>query len=328
MMNTNRPDLPDELRAMAGQIESAAELGHVATFLHAAVEEFEAVGFTHEEAFSLALQGERFLAEQSREEQGREERAVGPQLFKSVRPDGTDFCTGKVRWLPAEGVIPEGGWLVEHPHPGEVGSWDATGYLSASTAETDRTGFQRPSRLLSVEPVGTMWTPYPDSFPRVRAAHTWRVVEELPAWWLFGPQGREIAAIIEQASHLTSAQIEGLTAAWRAAQVASRCAAWDAARHASRHAARGTALDAARDAARRAALGSVRDAVRDAAPSTAPGATCDAAYRSTQDAALGAAYGTLNAVLGWLVKDLISDEDFRTLTGPWTQVMGQIEVTV
>ena len=327
MMSANRPDLPDELRAMAGQIESAAALGHVATFLHAAVEEFEAAGFTHEEAFSLALQAERFLAEQSREEQGREERVVGPRLFKAVRLDGTDFCTGKVRWLPAGGVIPEGGWLVEHPHPGEVGSWDAVGYLSASTAETDCTGFSWPARLLSVEPVGDVWTPHPGSIPRKRAAHAWRVIEGLPAWRLFGPQGREIAALIEQASHLTSTQIEGLTAAWRATQCASRCAALDAARHASRDAARGTVLDAARDAARRAVLGSVRVAVRDAAPGAAPGATYDSAYRATQDAALGAAYGTLNAVLGWLVKDLISVEDFRTLTGPWESVMGQIEVT-
>ena len=203
---------------------------------------------------------------------------------------------------------------MEHPKPGEVGSLDAVGYLSASTAETDCTGFLWPARLLLVEPVGDVWTPHPDKFPRKRAAHTWRVLEELPAWRLFGPQGREVAALIEQAAHMTSSQIEGLAAVQGADLTAVRVAALDA------------VLGAARDAAWRAVLGSVRVAVRDAAPGTAPGATYDAAYRATQDAALGAAYGTLNAALGLLVKDLISTKDFRTLTGPWAQAMGPIEV--
>ena len=218
--------------------------------------------------------------------------------FKSVRPNGTDFRTGKVHWLPADGApIPEGGWLVEHPHPGEVGNRYAVGYLSASSVETDCAGFQWPARLLSVEPAATMWTPHPDSFPRVRAAHTWRVIEELPAWRLFGPQGRQVLDIIEQVSHLTSAQIEGLAAA--------RDAAWDAALYA--------ALDAAWGAAQGASRGAAMYAAWNAAMYAAQGA-----------AAQGAA--AQDAVYGLLVKDLISVEHFRTLTGPWTQVMGQIEV--
>ncbi len=222
---------------------------------------------------------------------------AGPRLFKAVRPDGTDFHTGTVHWLPADGApIPEGGWLVEHPHPGDVGIWDAGFYLSVSTVETDCKGFQWPARLLSVEPVGDVWTPHPDKFPRKRAAHAWRVIEELPAWQLFGPQGRQVAALIDRAEHLTVGEIEDLATAWCAAQDASYGAvygaAWDAALGAARGAARGAAWGAARDAA----WGAARCATRD-------------------------------VVLGWLVKDLISVEDFRTLTGPWTQVVGPIEVT-
>ena len=220
--------------------------------------------------------------------------------FKAVRPDGTDFHTGTVHWLPADGEpIPEGGWLVEHPNPGQVGDRDAAFYLSAATVETDCTGFLWPGRLLSVEPAATMWTPYPDSFPRVRAAHTWRVIEELPAWQLFGPQGRQVAAIIEQESHLTSSQIEGLTAL-------------DAALGSARDADLGAALVAALDAALVASLEAARYA------------TWDVAWDGTWDTARAAAR---DAALGWLVKDLISVEDFRTLTGSWTQVMGPIEVT-
>ncbi|MFK5172673.1 hypothetical protein ACI3QN_09070 [Propionibacterium freudenreichii] len=213
---------------------------------------------------------------------------VGPRLFKAVRPDGTDFHTGTVSWLPADGTpIPEGGWLVEHPHPGEVGIWDAGFYLSVSTVETDCKGFRWPARLLLVEPVGDVWTPHPDKFPRKRAAHAWRVIGELPAWQLFGPQGLEVAALIEQAAHLTVAQIEDLSDAYGAVYGVARRVAQSTARRT----ARGAAWAAARVAARAAA--------RDAA---------------------------LDVVLGWLVKDLISVEDSRILTGPWEQVMGPIEV--
>ncbi|AOT24569.1 hypothetical protein E6_40 [Propionibacterium phage E6] len=221
--------------------------------------------------------------------------------FKAVRADGTDFYTGKVRWLPDDGApIPAGGWVVEHPTSERVGG-DARTYLSASTVETDCTGFQWPARLLLVEPAGAMWTPHPDKFPRKRAAHAWRVIEELPAWRLFGPQGREVAAIIEQTAHLTKRQIAALNRALDAARDTVWDVAWNAAWHAARVAARVAARGAARGAARYAAWDAARGA----------------AWYATWVAARGAA-------LGWLVKDLISVEDFRTLTGPWEQVMGRV----
>ena len=225
--------------------------------------------------------------------------------FKSVRPDGTDFRTGTVHWLPADGEpIPKVGWLMEHPKPGDVGIWDAAFYLSAATVETDCTGFQWPGRLLSVEPVGFMWTPHPDSFPRKRAARAWRVVGELPAWRLFGPQGRQVLDLIEQVRHPSSAQIEGLNA--------ERQAALDAARLAGRY--------AGLDAAWRSAWNAGRLAGRHAALDAASHAAWDVAWCVAWDT-------TWDAVIGWLVKDLIPVEDFRALTGPWESVMGPIEVT-
>ena len=218
-------------------------------------------------------------------------------FFKSVRPDSTDFHTGMIHWLPAEGApIPEGGWLVEHPHPGDVGIWDSAFFLSASTVETDCSGFKWPARLLIVEPVGAVWTPHPVGFPHKRASIRWRVVEELPAWRLFGPQGREVTAIIEQAAHLTIAQIADLHYALDAAYGAARSAA----RAAACYAAQGSARVAARSAARGAVWDDALDAAR--------GSAWDAAWA---------------AALGWLVKDRISDQDFRTLTGQWEQVMGR-----
>ena len=121
-------------------------------------------------------------------------------------------------------------------------------------------------------------------------------------------RGREerAAALIEQASHLTSTQVEDLATAWRAAQ--------DSAQGAALVAARGTACDASRGAA--------QDAARHAA--------LDAALNGVYGASLGTAHTAWNAawdvVLGLLAKDSIPVEDFRTLTGPWESVMGQIEV--
>ena len=234
--------------------------------------------------------------------------------FKAVATDGTDFRTGKVHWLPADGApIPEGGWAVEHPEPGQVGDRDAADYLSAATVETDCAGFSWPGRLLSVEPVGDVWTPHPDSFPHMRAAHAWRVVGELPAWRLFGPQERQVLDIIDRAEHLTVGEIEDLATPWSAAQESIQVAALVTARDAAYGASRGAALVASRGAA--------RDAARDAARN-------DAARLAAWDADYGAAqFAASDAVLGWLVKDLISTKDFRTLTGPWEHATGLIEVT-
>ena len=51
--------------------------------------------------------------------------------FKAVRPDGGSFHDPGFRWLPEDGVIPDGGWLVEHPNP-------ARSYSPASGARAGR----------------------------------------------------------------------------------------------------------------------------------------------------------------------------------------------
>ena len=211
--------------------------------------------------------------------------------FKAVRPDGTDFHTGTVHWLPADGVIPADGWLVKHPHPaaqiGKGSAADASRYLSLSTVATNCTGMEWPCRLLEVEPAGRAFLD--NRFSHKRRVKAARVLRELPATDTLGPQGVQVAALIDQVSHLTADQIIAHGAAW----------------------------DADRDAAMDAALGAVYGAYR----RDAWVAVQVAARVNSWDAAWDAA-------LGWLAKDLISGEDFRTLTDPWTQVMGQIEVAV
>jgi len=220
-------------------------------------------------------------------------------FFKAVRPNGSDFHSGQVHWLPAEGVIPAGGWVVEHPISERVGD-DAATYLSVSTVETDCTGMRWPCRLLRVVPDDRqVCIPEPEALPHKRAAIRWRVTEELPAWQALGPQGREIETLLGQIESLTEDQILELSSAWTAV----RDGAWWAARPAARWAAR----PAARWAAESAARGSAWDAAR--------GAAWDAARGAVRDASLDAAWGLL-------ILDLEPDVA-EILLAPWVSVMGR-----
>mgnify|MGYP003615713097 FL=1 len=220
--------------------------------------------------------------------------------FKAVRMDGTDFYTGIVRWLPPVGEpLPEGGLIVRHPTARKRTTGKAAHYLSVATVPTDCTGMEWPCRLARVERTrAAVWQPDPDALPNKAASWQWRVVEELDATLTLGPQGREVAALIERAARLTGDEVAGLATAWYAAgdaaRVAARDAAGDAARVAARDAARYAAWYAAWDAAGDAARYAARDAARDAA-------------------------GALT------VRDLISTERYDTLTRPWASVIGLTE---
>ncbi len=106
----------------------------------------------------------------------------------------------------------------------------------------------------------------------------------------YGPNTARVEALIETIETITPKQIDKLDAAWDAARDAALGAAWDAAWDAARGAALGAAWGAAWDAACGAALG----------------------------AAWGAAW---DAACALVVRDLISEEDFDLLYGPWKIVM-------
>ena len=212
-------------------------------------------------------------------------------FFKAVRPDGGSFHDPTFRWLPEDGVIPEGGWLVEHPEPaGRIGKRSgasASGYLSVATVPTDCTGFRWPCRLLEVEPVGrACLDDFYASKRRIRAA---RVVRELDPRLALGPQGEHVAALIERAGRLTLDEKRRLGAAWAAVQGAAWGAAWVAARV------------AAWGAARAAVQGAARDAALDAA--------WDTAWDTT---------------LGLVTRDLITSDQYALLAKPWASVIGKV----
>lgn len=187
--------------------------------------------------------------------------------YKAIRPDGTSFYDPTFRWVPESGTVE--GIIVTHPSPHDD---DPSGWLSAATVPTDCTGVQWPCRLLEVEPVeGHPVTAPLADLPNKRAASAWRVVRELPATDALGPQGAEVAAIIDRVSRLTADDARRLAA--------TRAAAWAAARAATRGAARDATWAAARDATR----------------------------------------GVLMATLA---RDLITPEQYDTLTAPWREVIG------
>ena len=220
--------------------------------------------------------------------------------YKAVRPDGTSFHDPSFRWVPESGPIPDDGLLVSHPR--HLDRRSAAGYLSVSTVPTDCTGMEWPCQLLALTPVRgrKVVTPEPDSLPNKRGASAWLVVDRLDPHLALGPQGPEVAAIIERAGRLTQEEAALLGAA--------RIAARDAARYAAR--------DAPRDAAWNAALNAVRGAVWDAA--------WDAAWNAARGPGRGAARDAArDAAIATVVRDLISPDVYQTLAGPWLSVIGE-----
>ena len=147
--------------------------------------------------------------------------------YKALRPDGTDFATGTTRprkgqWMPR---IDGGLIMCERGY-----------HVSDAVAET-LIGGSWPCKLARVEIPDGEW----DRQGHNLVVPTYRVVEWLPAWQALGPNGKNIAALIERAKRLTDTDVQRLYAARGAARVA----AWYAARGAARDAARGAARGAA-----------------------------------------------------------------------------------
>ena len=205
--------------------------------------------------------------------------------YKAVRPNGTSFYDRTFRWLPESG--PVDGHTVTHPTASVAGD-HAESYLSVSVSPTDCTGMDWPCRLFEVEPVDgqEVTTPDPTSLPSKRASVAWRIVRELPATDALGPQGVQVAALIERAGRLTDADARRLYDAWCAAIYTKGKAACDAAR------------DGTLDAARSAAWVAVRD--------TAIGATSD------------------DAALALITRDIISTVHYDAITRPWASAIGKV----
>ena len=129
--------------------------------------------------------------------------------YKATRPDGTDFYTGTVDYgaaLASGDTIRLDSDETEFPGPG---------WLHLATVPTECDGMTWPCRLFEVEPVGEFHRG--EGHPHKIGCREVRVLRELPAHEAFGPQGEQVAALIERARCLTAAEIKRLHAAWYAA---------------------------------------------------------------------------------------------------------------
>lgn len=202
--------------------------------------------------------------------------------FKAVRSDGTDFRTGTIDYAAALGGEPI--TLPEVPDP----ECCTSTVLHASTVPTETlVGGSWPCRLFEVT-----GTPVAEKGCK-RGFFSLAVVREIDAHQALGPQGEQVAALVDRSGKLTVDEAKKLDAALVAADQGDQGGAWDA------------AWTAAWVAADRDARGATRDAAWDAA---ARGA-----------AARGAAW---DAALALVVRDLITKEHYDLLTGPWAQVIG------
>src|SRR5215831_11390868 len=164
--------------------------------------------------------------------------------FKATRLDGTDFYTGEVLYEVGKRVRPL-------PFEGER-ELCGQGVLHASDAPGETLiGGWWPCRLFEVAGKPIAQGGHKFGFKQLR------VVRELDAHLALGPNGREVAALIERARSLTWDEARRLRAAWAAA----RDAAWAAAEDAAGDAARAAARVAGRAASRAALALVVRDLI-------------------------------------------------------------------
>lgn len=213
--------------------------------------------------------------------------------YKAVRPDGTDWHTGLIGY----GAALTSGEVLVPPLPDDD-EFPGPGWLHLATVPTGCVGMRWPCRLFAVEPVGEVHCDA-DHHPHKVGCRAVRVVRELPAHEVFGPQGEAVAAVIDRAARLTLHEVHALSAAWYAARDAAGDAAWDAAGDAARAAAR-----AARAAARDAAWAAAGDAAGDAAGATA------------REAALALVVADLVGQRG------LTQQHIDLLLAPWRAVIG------
>ena len=212
-------------------------------------------------------------------------------FYKATRPNGTDFYTGLVDYaaaLTSGEPLPELSGDVAFPGPG---------WYHLSTVPTECAGMTWPCRLFEVEPVGDVFMD--TAHPYKIGCRSVRVLREIDAHRVFGPQGEQVASLIERCRTLSAAEVNRLAAAWTAARDDDWYATWNAARHATWYAAWHATWYATWAAAR------------------------DAAWDTEWDAARDAAWGLL-------CRDLIGQHDgwdqdaYDRMTGPWRDVIGPI----
>jgi hypothetical protein len=225
-----------------------------------------------------------------------------PVYFKATKPTGASFVDSS--------VIYEVGRIIRPAKTTELARICGPGFLHASDEPGEvLAGGSWPCRLFEV--TGKPRAGFDSSHRHKGGFRQLKVVREIDPYLALGPNGRYVAGIIERTRKVDREEIEKLQAAWVAAWGAARGAAWGAAWEAARQAAWGAAWVAAREAAWEAARGALWGATRVAAWVAAWEAMREAAREATR---------------GALMRDQLTPEQYKILTGPWVSVMGPIRM--
>jgi hypothetical protein len=218
------------------------------------------------------------------------------RYYKATNMYGKDFYSNTVQFTVGESVPP----LPEVIDP-RCCSSDV--YHASTHPESTLIGGAWPCRLFEVE-----GEPVADEDHK-RGFYTFKVVREIEAWRALGPNGRELVALIERCQRLTADEAGSLAAA-RATVPDS---AWDAAWNVVWDTAWNTGRATVRDVAWEAAWAVVR------AAAVAAG---NAAGAAVGDAIRNAAWNVVrSAIVALCLRDVIAEEHFNTLYGPWASVI-------
>ncbi len=196
--------------------------------------------------------------------------------FKFTRMNGRDWWTDTVDYA---GRLDTRIWL-----PGLPGGPCVTSrvYHVATVPEATMISSQWPGRLFEVQ---AEVASEHERVPGVVGVRTMFVLREVEAWQVFGPQGRDVVAVIDRLRGLTDAQLEPLF------------------RHLPWSAGKFRAFDALSDH-------------RDGIHRTAGFVAAQGAVHSPM---------ADNAILAHMTRDRISDEVFEELLSPWTAFLATLD---
>jgi hypothetical protein len=147
-----------------------------------------------------------------------------PEFFKAVTPDLTDFFPVRVSYKI--------GATITHPDPAEAPELYKPGLLHAtSDPSAALVGGSWPCRLLIVEGEPLVSGSYMHGFVELE------VLREVEAHRALGPNGEDVAGLIERARRMTADELQRLALAASAARDAARDADREAASYAATYAA-------------------------------------------------------------------------------------------
>ena len=210
--------------------------------------------------------------------------------YKATRMDGTDFYTGKIDYT-----------RVPLPQMSGQGEFPGAGWLHLATTPTECVGASWPCRLFEIEPDNYAQVYQDKSHPHKIGTTKAFVTREIESWKFFGPQGKEVVALVERAKKLSAEDCKkldsALDSAWASAWDSARTSAWDSA--------------------------------RDSAWASAWTSAWDSASASARTSAWDSAWTSALASAGLVSRDLIgkgkfTQEQYDILTIPWRTAIGPI----